>query len=75
MAKKKFDFETGVQRLQEITEQLESDETTLADSVGLYEEGVELLKACTAELKTAELKITELRKKSEGIFELNDTNE
>ena len=63
MAKKKNkdSFENDLQRLEEISSLLESENIGLDDSLALYEEGVKLSKDCLQTLKKAELKITELR--------------
>ena len=55
-------FEDLLRRLQEISEQLESEEVGLEDSIALYEEGVKLSKLCHKKLEEAELKITNLKK-------------
>jgi exodeoxyribonuclease VII small subunit len=62
MQKKLNSFEEMLKRLQEISEELESDEVGLENSLKLYEEGIKLSKACTKKLEEAELKITELKK-------------
>jgi exodeoxyribonuclease VII small subunit len=61
-------FEESLERLATIVEALESDGTSLADAMKLYEEGVTLSQTCRRELETAELKITELRARVEGGF-------
>ena len=61
MAKKARSFEESLFRLEEIVEKLESEESTLAEAVRLYEEGTELAGVCRRELQQAELKITQLR--------------
>lgn len=66
--KKEISFEDSLKRLQEISEQLESDETGLEKSIELYEEGVKLSKFCYSVLKDAELKVTELKKEIENDF-------
>lgn len=66
MAKKKENsFENSLSRLEEISEQLESGEVGLEESIQLYEEGIALAKTCYATLKNAELKVTELKKQLE----------
>lgn len=60
-SKKELSFEQKLARLEDISEQLESDETSLEDSIKLFEEGVTLSKDCLAALKKAELKITKLK--------------
>ena len=61
-------FEESLERLATIVEALESDGTSLADAMKLYEEGVTLSQTCRRELESAELKITELRARVEGGF-------
>ncbi|MBI9071985.1 MAG: exodeoxyribonuclease VII small subunit [Melioribacteraceae bacterium] len=68
MTKKKITFEEELNRLQEISELLESDEIGLDESVSLYEEGMKLSTRCYGQLKKAELKVTELKKKMEDDF-------
>lgn len=68
MVKKKITFEEELNRLQEISELLESDEIGLDESVALYEEGMKLSANCYNHLKKAELKVTELKKKLEEDF-------
>lgn len=72
MSKKKSDstFESAFERLSKIVEQLEGEETTLDESLTLYEEGVELSRFCVEKLTTAQKRLKELKKKSDGIFEL-----
>ncbi len=62
MTKKKNNFEDLLRRLQEISDQLESEEVGLDDSIKLYEEGIKLSKLCYKKLSDAELKISELKK-------------
>lgn len=59
-------FERSLERLAEIVEALESDATSLADAMKLYEEGIELAGACRRQLEGAELRITELRARAES---------
>lgn len=62
-AKKEYkDFESAINRLEEITEQLESGELSLEDSIKLYTEGVEIAGVCNKKLTEAEGKITKLTK-------------
>lgn len=58
----KFNFEAATARLQEIVAQLESGETTLEESMKLFEEGAKLSARCYEALDKAEQKITELTK-------------
>jgi len=66
MSKKKENtFEESLNRLQEISNSLESGDIGLEDSIKLYEEGINLAKLCYTTLKDAELKVTELKKQLE----------
>lgn len=60
-AKKEISFAEKLQRLQEITEMLEDDNTEIEQSLLLYEEGINLSKELYTKLNSAELKITELK--------------
>jgi exodeoxyribonuclease VII small subunit len=63
--KKELTFEESLNRLQEISDLLESEEIGLEKSIELYEEGIKLSKYCYTVLKDAELKVTELKKEIE----------
>jgi len=66
MSKKKENtFEESLNRLQEISNSLESGDIGLEESIKLYEEGINLAKLCYTTLKDAELKVTELKKQLE----------
>ncbi len=69
MAKKsdKNNFESKLNRLEEISSLLENENIGLEEAIALYEEGIELSKYCVTTLKNAELKITELKKKLDDI--------
>ena len=63
--KKKFeDFEAALSRLEEITSQLESGETSLEDSIELYGEGLSIANECHKKLSAAEKKIKIIAKKN-----------
>lgn len=59
MAKKQT-YEEAMKRLSEIVEKLENAETTLDESVALFEEGTKLSAFCYDTLKNAEQKISQL---------------
>ncbi len=62
--KKKYqDFETAIERLEEITALLEAGETSLEDSIKLYTEGLEIAKFCENKLSDAQKKIKIIREK------------
>jgi len=54
---KKPGIEENFSRLDEILEKLESEDTTLEESFRLYEEGMELVKACGASIDRVEKKL------------------
>jgi exodeoxyribonuclease VII small subunit len=62
-------FEHSLERLATVVETLENDGTSLADAMALYEEGITLAQSCRRQLEQAELKITELRARTEGGFD------
>ena len=65
MAKIK-DFETALQRLEEIVRKLDSGDLPLASLLEAYEEGVTLSRFCRAKLEEAERKVEILSKQSDG---------
>ena len=72
MAKKKAikeegsSFEARLARVEKIVERLESGEAGLDESLRLYAEGAELIKACRRTLKEAETRITQLAESAGG---------
>jgi exodeoxyribonuclease VII small subunit len=63
----KKSFKNSLARLEEITNLLESEEIELEDALKLYEEGITLSRFCLNSLKSAEIKVTELKKKIEDL--------
>ena len=61
-------FEEKMQRLEEIVSLLDSDKTTLDDSIKLYEEGLGLSKDLENQLKTFQEKIDNIGKENEWKF-------
>lgn len=60
------DFEKNLTRLSEIVELLESGNCSLDESMTLFEEGIQLSKACGMQLETAKQKIITLSQKENG---------
>jgi len=60
------DFESALQRLEEIVKRLESGDLPLASALELFEEGVTLSSFCHARLEEAERKVEILVRKSNG---------
>jgi len=59
-------FEAAMARLEEIVRSLESGNAGLDDSLGLFEEGISLVKLCNAKLEGAEQKVKLLAKGDDG---------
>lgn len=49
-AKEEFEIEKAFEQLEEIVEKLESEDTSLKDSIALYSDGAKLLTRCREEL-------------------------
>jgi len=62
------DYESAMERLEEITEQLESGEPKLEEAITLYSEGLEIAKFCNARLNEANEKIKVIVENN-GLFE------
>lgn len=57
---KDFDFEQAMNRLNTISQELESDTIALDKAIELFEEGLELSKKCQDTLETYENRVKEL---------------
>jgi exodeoxyribonuclease VII small subunit len=71
----KQSFEAAIKRLEEIVEALEHGNVPLDKALNLYEEGIQLSRTCSENLKAAELRIKTLSKDIKGQFELTDSRE
>lgn len=56
----KMTFEQAIKRLEEIVDLLENNETSLDDSVELFQEGVQLSQYCSKKLGNAENKVSKI---------------
>jgi exodeoxyribonuclease VII small subunit len=74
MSKKEMTFEKALKRLEEIVNSLEKGESSLEEAIDLFEEGIKTASICKEKLETAEKRIKELIKKSDGTFTLSDVN-
>jgi exodeoxyribonuclease VII small subunit len=63
------DFESALQRLEEIVKKLDSGDLPLASLLEIYEEGVTLSRYCHSKLEDAERKVERLTKKADGSLE------
>lgn len=59
---KEMTYESAIKRLEEIVDALDKNEVSLDESMKLFEEGTKLTAFCSAKLKEAEQKITEISK-------------
>jgi exodeoxyribonuclease VII small subunit len=64
-------FEAAMERLETIVEAMEAGDVPLADLLSQYEEGAKLIAHCEARLKTAELKIEQLKRQRDGSVRLD----
>jgi exodeoxyribonuclease VII small subunit len=65
-------FEQRLSRLEEIATRLDSADVELSSALELFEEGVEVLRAASLELRGAEGKVKILVEKLDGSFDLTD---
>lgn len=64
-------FETAYTRLEQILQQMSSDDISLEGSLNSYAEAAELIKFCNAELNSAKLKIKDIE---EVLKEVSDND-
>ena len=68
-------FESALEELEEVVEQLESGELSLEDSLTAFEKGVGLVRFCNQKLNEVEKKIEMLVKDKEGKLQLKELTE
>jgi len=61
-------FEAAMQRLEQIVQMLENGNLPLEESLKIFEEGMKLIKYCTAKLEEAERKVSILIQESGGEY-------
>ncbi len=69
---KKDSFESSLKRLEEIVETLERGDVPLEDALAMYEEGIQLSKACADKLTQADLRLKRFLRNVDGTFKLED---
>ncbi|MCL1791884.1 MAG: exodeoxyribonuclease VII small subunit [Peptococcaceae bacterium] len=62
----KLSFEDGLKRLEEVLRELEQPAVTLDASLGLFSEGVDLIRHCRTQLDQAEEKLQVLLEEPDG---------
>ena len=65
-------FEENLARLEAIVTELDGDQVELDRGLRLFEEGIEHLRAATAELTRAEVKVRTLTETASGVLEMTD---
>jgi exodeoxyribonuclease VII small subunit len=65
-------FEERIARLEQVVDGLQRPDVPLATALALFEEGVEALRAASAELAAAEARVQRLVERADGTFELED---
>jgi exodeoxyribonuclease VII small subunit len=68
----KLSFEAALAKLEEILKALERGSAPLDESLGMFEEGVKLVKLCNAKLDNAEKKVKILVKNQDGSYDEQD---
>jgi exodeoxyribonuclease VII small subunit len=68
-------FESALEELEQVVEQLESGELSLEDSLAAFEKGVGLVRFCNQKLNEVEKKIELLVRDKEGKLELKELTE
>jgi len=62
-------YEESIKKLEEISQKLSSDNISLDEAVGLYEESVKLSKICFDTIKNVESKVVVVKKELDSIKE------
>ena len=65
-------FETAIERLEQIVEEMESDKLPLERLLERYEEGTKLVKVCQEKLDSAERRIEIITRNAAGKPQLSD---
>ena len=71
--KKETSFEKDLERLEGLVDKMESGDATLEQSLVWFEEGMDLIRSCQAQLNNAEQKVQELIQNTDGKIDIKDT--
>ena len=66
-------FENDLKRLEELVNKMESGDATLEESLVWFEQGMDLIRSCQAQLNNAEQKVQELIQNTDGKIDIKDT--
>ena len=69
-----IDFEESLKQLEDIVNKMEQGQLSLEQSLGAFEQGVQLTRQCQSTLKQAEQRVAKLIPKDDS-YELSDFNE
>ena len=75
MAKTKFSIEGAFEQLEDIIEQLSSEEISLSDSMDLYKKGVKILDKCSQTLDKTQKEIIILQEGQNDAIHKGTTSE
>jgi exodeoxyribonuclease VII small subunit len=67
-----FSFEKGIERLEQIINNLDQNNVQLEQALDLFGEGIELIKQCNGLLDSAETKVKVLLENSKGELEVTN---
>ena len=75
--RKSINFETAIEELESLVEEMEQGEISLEDSLKKFERGIELTRTCQKALQEAEQKVQILIEKKEGdiIADIDDPDQ
>ncbi|MFV1871775.1 MAG: exodeoxyribonuclease VII small subunit [Oleiphilus sp.] len=68
------DFEESLKQLEDIVNKMEQGQLSLEQSLGAFEQGVQLTRQCQTTLKQAEQRVAKLMPKEDG-YDLEEFNE
>ena len=68
-------FEKSLERLEQIAAALDRADLTLDESLALFEEGIQILRAASESLAKAEGRVTTLVEQANGAFEERDAGQ
>lgn len=72
MSEKKMTFEQSMQRLEQIVRAMERGDVPLDESLKLFQEGTELVRACGKLLDEAQLQVQKVVKSADGTPVMED---
>ena len=71
--KKSKSFEDSITRLEQLVDKMESGDTSLEQSLELFEEGMDLIESCQNMFGSAEKRVQKYIQNSDGSFKIKDS--